>query len=86
MRQAVSTRFPNQAKGETIEYRDDTRQSTLAYLDYSADGATASVTVFTVWNGRSRIYGYRPAKKAEAIVERHLNTEGYTSVTGEEGE
>jgi hypothetical protein len=84
MQEASVTRFKRfDGTGESVEYRTKDRGYLLAYIDYSGDGTGAACTVYSPSTSRGHYYAERPAKKAEAIVERHLNTEGYTSVTGE---
>lgn len=49
--------------------------STLAYLDVYKDEAV--VTVFKPYEGHSKRYGKRSRVKAEGILSRHLEREGY---------
>lgn len=81
MQQATSTTFDRVensqlGQGKTTEYKNNLGE-TLAYVDYSEDGTTAAVTVFTPYKGGERRYTSRPAAAAEGIAARHLAKEGF---------
>lgn len=71
------TQFTRLDSGVSEEWRTESQPSaTLAYVDYY-DGAASTAQVFDPATGHSRSYSVRSTDRALAIVERHLERNGY---------
>lgn len=63
--------------GVSEEWRTESQPSaTLAYVDHY-NGAISTVQVFDPATGHTRTYPFRSKDRAMAIVERHLERNGY---------
>lgn len=63
--------------GVSEEWRTETQPSaTLAYVDHY-NGAISTAQVFDPATGRTHTYAFRSKDRAMAIVERHLERNGY---------